>query len=159
MGVEGNFTVAIPFAANLSNQNFAPSIILDLSFKDGRQTIDLTNFNPIALGSFIVIGTNASGTITSFQLGFTSVEPTLVGGQFGQIRASSAQIAGVFDECLTVSNGSCTSFGIDRATGPGGSLALTSTDTVPLPAALPLFATGLAALGLFGWRRKRKQAV
>jgi hypothetical protein len=30
----------------------------------------------------------------------------------------------------------------------------------PLPAALPLFATGLGALGLLGWRRKRKaQAV
>jgi hypothetical protein len=27
---------------------------------------------------------------------------------------------------------------------------------VPLPAALPLFATGLAGLGLLGWRRKRK---
>ena len=25
-----------------------------------------------------------------------------------------------------------------------------------LPATLPLFATGLGALGLFGWRRKRK---
>ncbi len=29
----------------------------------------------------------------------------------------------------------------------------------PLPAALPLFATGLGALGLFGWRRKRKSAI
>jgi hypothetical protein len=38
-----------------------------------------------------------------------------------------------------------------------GSLAISST---PLPAALPLFATGLGALGLLGWRRKRKtQAV
>jgi DNA-binding transcriptional LysR family regulator len=27
---------------------------------------------------------------------------------------------------------------------------------IPLPAALPLFATGLGALGLLGWRRKRK---
>jgi len=34
-----------------------------------------------------------------------------------------------------------------------GNFALT-----PLPAALPLFATGLAGLGLFGWRRKRKGA-
>ena len=29
----------------------------------------------------------------------------------------------------------------------------------PLPGALPLFATGLGALGLLGWRRKRKQAA
>ncbi len=29
----------------------------------------------------------------------------------------------------------------------------------PLPAALPLFATGLGALGLLGWRRKRKDAA
>ena len=31
--------------------------------------------------------------------------------------------------------------------------------TTPLPATLPLFATGLAALGLLGWRRKRKAAA
>jgi len=31
-----------------------------------------------------------------------------------------------------------------------------SVDTTPLPAALPLFASGLGALGLLGWRRKRK---
>src|SRR4029078_2988664 len=32
-------------------------------------------------------------------------------------------------------------------------------DATPLPAALPLFATGLGALGLIGWRRKRQAAV
>ena len=31
--------------------------------------------------------------------------------------------------------------------------------STPLPAALPLFATGLGALGLFGWRRKKKAAA
>ena len=31
--------------------------------------------------------------------------------------------------------------------------------TTPLPAALPLVASGLSALGLFGWRRKRKAAA
>jgi probable HAF family extracellular repeat protein len=30
------------------------------------------------------------------------------------------------------------------------------TAVTPLPAALPLFATGLVGLGLLGWRRKRK---
>ena len=39
-----------------------------------------------------------------------------------------------------------------------GSLTLASTTppSTPLPATLPLFAGGLGALGLLGWRRKRK---
>ena len=32
-------------------------------------------------------------------------------------------------------------------------------DTTPIPGALPLFASGLGALGLLGWRRKRKTAA
>jgi hypothetical protein len=32
------------------------------------------------------------------------------------------------------------------------------TIDAPLPPALPLFATGLAGLGLLGWRRKKKAA-
>ena len=36
-----------------------------------------------------------------------------------------------------------------------GTWDVTISET-PLPAALPLFATGLSALGLLGWRRKRK---
>ena len=43
--------------------------------------------------------------------------------------------------------------------GPGDwsyAIAEVSTSATPLPGALPLFATGLGALGLFGWRRKRK---
>lgn len=39
----------------------------------------------------------------------------------------------------------------------GGEYALLAP--TPLPAALPLFATGLGALGLFGWRRKRKSTA
>jgi hypothetical protein len=31
--------------------------------------------------------------------------------------------------------------------------------TTPLPAALPLFASGLGVIGLLGWRRKRKNAA
>jgi hypothetical protein len=51
--------------------------------------------------------------------------------------------------------------------GPGGIvqsdvfLGLAGGDQVatPLPAALPLFATGLGGLSLLGWRRKRKTAA
>ena len=35
-------------------------------------------------------------------------------------------------------------------------VSLTAATATPLPAALPLFATGLGAFGLIGWRRKRK---
>jgi hypothetical protein len=34
-------------------------------------------------------------------------------------------------------------------------ITVTDLNAVPLPAALPLFATGLGALGLLGWRRKK----
>jgi hypothetical protein len=34
-----------------------------------------------------------------------------------------------------------------------------ASTTTPLPAALPLFATGLGVMGLLGWRRKRKGAA
>jgi hypothetical protein len=44
--------------------------------------------------------------------------------------------------------------------GYNGMWAQSATQsTTPLPAALPLFATGLGAIGLFGWRRKRKSAA
>jgi hypothetical protein len=33
------------------------------------------------------------------------------------------------------------------------------TAATPLPAALPMFAGGLGALGMLGWRRKRKAAA
>jgi hypothetical protein len=38
------------------------------------------------------------------------------------------------------------------------SASLATVSATPLPAALPLFASGLGAMGLFGWRRKRKNA-
>ena len=42
----------------------------------------------------------------------------------------------------------------------GVSVAFTPpVSSVPLPATLPLFATGLGALGLLGWRRKKKTAA
>ena len=45
------------------------------------------------------------------------------------------------------------------ATANSGAIFETRSDppaAVPLPGALPLFATGLSALGLLGWRKKRK---
>jgi hypothetical protein len=38
---------------------------------------------------------------------------------------------------------------------PAGTVTSYQVSETPLPAALPLFATGLGALALLGWRRKR----
>jgi hypothetical protein len=40
-----------------------------------------------------------------------------------------------------------------------GSISTLSVNATPLPAALPLFATGLGVMGLLGWRRKRQSAA
>ena len=45
---------------------------------------------------------------------------------------------------------------INSTDGLSGSITYTYTPATPLPAALPLFASGIGGLGLLGWRRKRK---
>jgi len=60
---------------------------------------------------------------------------------------------------LMVTLGPNTSFtGVDLGLPSYATLAFGPYVT-PLPAALPLFATGLGVMGLFGWRRKRKAAT
>jgi hypothetical protein len=62
--------------------------------------------------------------------------------------ALESERLGHFDGTTTTLNGF--SFNYSVAADP----------TTPLPATLPLFGGGLGALGLLGWRRKRKaQAV
>jgi hypothetical protein len=65
----------------------------------------------------------------------------------------------VFDTTTLVALGVTT--GTYTWTWDGGSFTIEAgVAPTPLPAALPLFATGLGAMGLFGWRRKRKaQAI
>jgi hypothetical protein len=66
--------------------------------------------------------------------------------------ALNTTVAGTFDYDLTLN------FTYTTATGATeivqGTMVLDATVT-PLPAALPLFAAGLGALGLLGWRRKQ----
>jgi hypothetical protein len=59
----------------------------------------------------------------------------------------AAQVTGGFED------GVVTQFATDHIELPP------SISETPLPAALPLFASGLGAMGLFGWRRKRKNSA
>jgi hypothetical protein len=82
-------------------------------------------------------------------------------------------ITSVFFVSLGVLNSTCCSLrmsdpnfaGLSNNPGsvaddPNAGLTFTLVpEVVPLPAALPLFAGGLGALGLLGWRRKKKAAA
>jgi hypothetical protein len=55
----------------------------------------------------------------------------------------------------------CLNFSVANEGGLGvmdQSFSAADITATPIPAALPLFATGLGGLGLIGWRRKRKAA-
>jgi hypothetical protein len=75
--------------------------------------------------------------------------------QIGTFAATTFVLTGADISSVTFSGNDFGVYGF--ANEPIDTLVLTSA--TPLPAALPLFASGLGALGLLGWRRKRKAAA
>lgn len=133
--ISGSFTVSNPLGG-LFNGSVSPS---SYSFSDVVDTLTGSN-------SFIgnlTIQTDAQGNIDGWVV-------VLIGFSGGEICANST------------SDGSCLPGEQDIGKSDSGISAYTATQgawaptTTPLPAALPLFASGLGALGLLGWRRKRK---
>jgi hypothetical protein len=175
MRVTGSFTVAAPLAANLPYQDIGSSL-LSFAFTDGRGTLNETNSTLPYPNLQFSVGTDGSGAINEWYIYVRDFyyfsTPTSVGAQQhriilysynkspGHAYSTYAEIA----ECTSINSFNyCLSSNFDYATtafppSGGGSWATSSPNTVPLPAALPLFASGLGALGLIGWRRKRKKA-
>ena len=115
---------------------------VSFSFSDGLQTISNTNATAALFSDFY---TNASGVPISWAIALvTSGGSNNIGSCV--TNASVTCMPGDFDQG---------NFGMSTGTvnNDPGSWAVTET---PLPAALPLFATSLGAMGLLGWRRKRK---
>jgi hypothetical protein len=102
------------------------------------------------LGSGLVYGS------TSFAA-TTGSSPQLVIDLSGGLNDINAALGGLFalggDSSLVSNQGFLWS---SSFLGPAAELTL---ETTPIPAALPLFASGGALLGFLGWRRKRKQAA
>jgi len=150
MNVTAWFTLANPIAPNLPlHEEFMN--VLDFSFFDGRFSITPVN----ALGTtFFRVQTGPQGEILTWDIeGVLLGTPPFYVIQSFNLPANQL----VMDRGLTQQGSSCPScqdFGLNRDS-PG----TWSQRETPLPAALPLFVTGLGALGLIGWRRKRKQAA
>jgi hypothetical protein len=138
-------------------------------------TVTLTNgggtfySGALSSGSSLQLS-QAAGLITLFNLvpfaetfGFS--DPSLITATLADIGfsvtivPSSTAILSALPLFLPVQNGS----GSDSLTIQSVSnltfSEVAGVSTTPLPAALPLFATGLGAMALFGWRRKRKNAA
>ena len=80
----------------------------------------------------------------------SSYNPAFVTAEGGLANAEAALFAGIIAGEAYLN--------IHTSQFPGGEIRGFLAET-PLPAALPLFATGLGALGLLGWRRKRTAAA
>jgi hypothetical protein len=101
--------------------------------------------------------------ITSFslQLDNTGVNPpTVITADYNPVSAAGELSLILSDPTDVLSAGSNYALVINGANETGGEESyigyFSLTAATPLPAALPLFASGIGALGLFGWRRKRK---
>jgi hypothetical protein len=80
---------------------------------------------------------------------------------FGAFQDGTIGCGNAFNNCIKLTNSTLgfNSVGTVNFTGEVPSFEIATervVTTTPLPAALPLFAGGLSAMGLLGWRRKRK---
>jgi hypothetical protein len=141
-----------------SSSPFFTNFNLTGTFTDGTHIETITgkvesNSSLTNIDFYNTFSTNGLGLIDVALAGYalnTSIGP------IGPILASSGNLTPTFG------GGSFATAGSDGDLQFTGSDSLTFTATVnttPLPAALPLFATGLGTLGLLGWRRKRKAAA
>jgi len=106
------------------------------------------SLNSTAITAFDING-NVLGSVTNNQIGIEFLGLVTNDG--------SSLISGLL---FSLVGPELAGFTIDDVRfGIAGQVVVPGPGTVPLPAALPLFTTGLGALGLLGWRRKKKAAA
>lgn len=154
----------------LTNFNFLANITpLDWTVTDGRQTLTKSQFESEFLsgdGATFGLQTDASGSVTEWVLQVSRVPRSPVGSvSFGQITTNSLNPLLVGNEgaaiyaCALVTSGSCNSSfneSFEAAINRSG-WQISEVNEVPIPAALPLFASAVVAGGIISRRRRRAQ--
>jgi hypothetical protein len=144
-----------------SFQQFDPSL-------GNLTSVDFSLDSNINTGSFTTLSFNAAITVDNgvplnsqstsgnYDMNFTGLV-----GAAGANNGAFYKGTGFFSVVLTLTNNSGPPVTWDGQSSGETGLTLTydytPTSAVPLPAALPLFATGLAGIGLTAWRSRRKQ--
>jgi hypothetical protein len=158
----GDVTTATTITNGAPNE--VSTIISDNTGLVSGQAVTITNPTPVTLGAaFTKTFTTALGTFTE------NLTVTLVSPAAASLGISAS---GTITETTLISGSLLTSAPVFYSAaytqngGPGAQINASFNDSTtappsgtPLPAALPLFATGLGAMGLLGWRRKRKKAA
>ena len=154
--------------------NSPPSPYTEITEQGGNTNVDTITFSQAVLNPVIAVASLGSGGLTA-QLDFTASEPFTIeaGGPSTNFGGSTIALcpSSTTDVCGAEGSGVIQFMGTYTSltwTNPTleyydlitvGDEGLAPVGTTPLPAALPLFATGLGAMGLLGWRRKRKNAI
>ena len=168
-------------AAGRSISSFAIVLAVYLSMAASASAVTFNptppqsyDFGDVLIGDTATISYSASWYYSSGESGGSAVALVSTSNIFGFMIAntSNACESGPNIDCtwdLTFTpyfegpssfhlKGGLITFTSDAGSGAllGISLFGNGISATPLPAALPLFATGLGAMGLLGWRRKRK---
>jgi hypothetical protein len=143
-------TVTFNFDTSSYSGSINGGMITNMEFTSGTLTSSLFAGNQFALTDGVITGWLVGVCIVSCS-SFLSTE----GGSLSSYNPYGLDEAVVANTYVAVA-------GMTFPEGVPTNVVGSWTEEVaitPLPAALPLFATGLGALGLLGWRRKRKAAA
>jgi len=144
-----------PGTTNLSFQQFNPALGI-LTSVDFSVDSYLQNYGPQSATASISVD---SVQLSSQSSSSSGIYDTAFSGLSGAANAAYYTGTSTFNAYLSLADFSSNALwtGDGDYTGLTLTYDYTPTTTTPLPAALPLFATGVAGVGLTAWRRRRKQ--
>jgi len=118
---------------------------------NGTNILKLTFSSPITLTGVATLFDSAHGP-------FGNGSPTNGTTGFFLLDGVKTSFSSANDNLLSIT-GTVFTFEEDTSSDPTFYVSALDYSATPLPAAFPLFATGLGAMALLGWRRKRKNAA
>jgi hypothetical protein len=149
-----------PDTATIVSDAGTPTIANGTVFNFGRRTFTTATFSNTEITVTNTGGLYSTASFNGVDLSFVSgpaITSVVEDPASSSLFAPGSVLTFTANDIRLNLSGTCGACA--RLTAYSIILDVTTTPTVPLPTTLPLFATGLGALGLLGWRRKKKTAA